>query len=184
MPCHWSGWDGFFKYEAVNYPDSGKQAFWYATHSEECLQTLHAYGAYEGKRLIGVIVIRNEGRYISLFFVDGNFIEVVSDEDCSMQFWKIIFQKRSPLILHSVLKKFMSIWDWSRRVQCVKVMELNMSPIKNVNKRRLSLQEREMFSPLSLLYAMLTHQADSKRYRILPRTSVATRIAVTRQGQG
>lgn len=120
----------FLKNEAVNYPDSGKQAFGDAIHSEECLQTLHAYSAYEGKRLIGVIAIRDEGRHIALFFVDGNIIEVVSDKDCSMQFWKIIFQKLSPPILHSVLKKFMSIWDWSRRVLCVKVMELNMSPMK------------------------------------------------------
>ena len=64
-------WDVFCKYEAVNYPDAGKQAFWDAIHSEEYLQTLHAYGAYEGKRLVGVIATRNEGRHIALFFVDG-----------------------------------------------------------------------------------------------------------------
>ena len=66
-------WDVFCKYEAVNYPDSGKQAFWNAIHSEEYLQTLHAYGAYEGKRLIGVIATRIEGRHIALFFVDGEY---------------------------------------------------------------------------------------------------------------
>ncbi len=36
-------WDVFCKYETVIYPDSGKQAFWDAIHSEEYLQTLHAY---------------------------------------------------------------------------------------------------------------------------------------------
>lgn len=41
-------WDVFRKYETLNYPNSGKQAFWDAVHSEEYLQTLHAYGAYEG----------------------------------------------------------------------------------------------------------------------------------------
>lgn len=66
-------WDVFCKYEAVNYPDSGKQAFWDAIHSTEYLQTLRAYGAYEGKTLIGIIATRNEDRHIALFFVDGKY---------------------------------------------------------------------------------------------------------------
>lgn len=66
-------WDVFCKYEAVNYPDYGKQVFWNAIHSPEYLQMLHAYGAYEGKTLIGIIATRNEGRHIALFFVDGKY---------------------------------------------------------------------------------------------------------------
>lgn len=42
-------WDVFCKYEVVNYPDSLKQAFWDAIHSNEYLQIVHAYGAYENK---------------------------------------------------------------------------------------------------------------------------------------
>ena len=57
-------WDVFCKYEAVNYPASGKKAFGDAIRSEEYLQTLHAYGACEGKRLIRVIATRNEGNHI------------------------------------------------------------------------------------------------------------------------
>jgi GNAT superfamily N-acetyltransferase len=66
-------WDVFCKYEAVNYPVQGEKAFWDAIHSEEYLQTLHGYGAYEGERLIGVIATRDEGRHIALFFVDGEY---------------------------------------------------------------------------------------------------------------
>ena len=66
-------WDVFCEYEAVQYPDSGKQAFWDAIHSKEYLKTLHAYGAYEDEKLIGIMATRNEGKHIALFFVDGNF---------------------------------------------------------------------------------------------------------------
>ncbi|MGN0807191.1 MAG: GNAT family N-acetyltransferase [Candidatus Coproplasma sp.] len=66
-------WDVFCKYEAVNYPESGKQAFWDAIHSKEYLQTLCVYGAYEGKTLIGLIATRDEGRHIALFFVDEKY---------------------------------------------------------------------------------------------------------------
>lgn len=66
-------WDVFYEFEAVNYPDSGKQAFWNAIHAEEYIQTLHAYGAYDDRKLIGIIATRNEGKHIALFFVDGNY---------------------------------------------------------------------------------------------------------------
>ena len=64
-------WDVFLKYEAVNYSESGKQAFWYAIHSEEYLNMLKAYGAFEDNELIGIIATRNEGSHVALFFVDG-----------------------------------------------------------------------------------------------------------------
>lgn len=64
-------WDVFLKYEAVNYPECGKQAFWDAIHSEEYLNMLKAYGAFEGKELLGVIATRNEGSHVALFFVNG-----------------------------------------------------------------------------------------------------------------
>lgn len=64
-------WEVFSEYEAVNYSESGKQAFWNAIHSEEYLNKLRAYGAFEGKELIGIIATRNKGSYVALFFVKG-----------------------------------------------------------------------------------------------------------------
>ncbi|MGN0621306.1 MAG: GNAT family N-acetyltransferase [Porcipelethomonas sp.] len=65
-------WKVFCDYEAINYPEAGKQAFWEAIHSEEYLNMLNAYGAFEGKELTGIIAVRNEGMHLALFFVDGN----------------------------------------------------------------------------------------------------------------
>lgn len=64
-------WDVFLEYEAINYSDSGKKAFWEAIHSEKYLDTLEAYGAFEDKDLLGIIATRNEGNHVALFFVDG-----------------------------------------------------------------------------------------------------------------
>lgn len=65
-------WDVFSKYEAVNYSEEGKKAFWDAIHSDEYLNMLTAYGAFENKELVGIIATRNEGAHLALFFVDGN----------------------------------------------------------------------------------------------------------------
>lgn len=64
-------WKVFFDYEAGNDTEAGKKAFWEAIHSEEYLDTLTAFGAYENKKLIGMIATRNEGSHLALFFVDG-----------------------------------------------------------------------------------------------------------------
>lgn len=66
-------WRVFCDYEAVNYSESGKQAFWNAIHSEEYLNMLVAYGAFENEKMTGIIATRNEGRHIALFFVDGAY---------------------------------------------------------------------------------------------------------------
>ena len=66
-------WKVFCDYEAVNYPESGKQAFRNAIRSEEYLDMLTAYGAFDNDRLIGIIATRNEGSRIALFFVDGEY---------------------------------------------------------------------------------------------------------------
>lgn len=64
-------WKVFCEYEAVNYTESGKKAFWGAIHSEEYLNMLDAYGAFEGNELLGIIATRNKGSHIALFFIDG-----------------------------------------------------------------------------------------------------------------
>ena len=65
-------WNVFLEFEAVDYPEAGKTAFRDAIHSEEYLDMLTAYGAYEGKELLGMIATRNEGAHLALFFVEGN----------------------------------------------------------------------------------------------------------------
>ena len=65
-------WKVFCDYEAADYPENSRKAFWDAIHTEEYLATLTAYGAYENRKLTGIIATRNEGTHIALFFVDGN----------------------------------------------------------------------------------------------------------------
>lgn len=64
-------WDVFLEYEAEKYSKEGKKAFGDAIHSEEYLRTIKAYGAFEGKELLGVIATREEGSHVALFFVHG-----------------------------------------------------------------------------------------------------------------
>ena len=66
-------WKVFNEYEAVNYPDSGTQAFYHAIHDEGFIARLSAYGAFDGDSLIGILASRNEGSHIALFFVDGAY---------------------------------------------------------------------------------------------------------------
>lgn len=66
-------WDVFCKYEAVHYPEDGKKAFWEAIHSDDYLNMLTAYGAFDDDRQIGIIATRNGGSHIALFFVDGDY---------------------------------------------------------------------------------------------------------------
>lgn len=63
----------FTEYEAVNYPENGKEAFWNAIHSKEYLDMLDMYGAYDGNEPAGIIATRNGGTHIALFFVAGRY---------------------------------------------------------------------------------------------------------------
>lgn len=66
-------WKVFCDYEAANYSESDKQAFFDAIHDEEYISSLQAFGAFEGDTLVGIIATRNGGRHVALFFVDGAF---------------------------------------------------------------------------------------------------------------
>lgn len=66
-------WKVFCEYEAVNYPESGKKAFQDAIHSEEYLDMLSAWGAFEEDELVGIIATRNKGSHVALFFVEGSY---------------------------------------------------------------------------------------------------------------
>lgn len=66
-------WKVFLEFEAVNYPEEGKSAFYNAIHSKDYLGTLTAYGAFVQDEIIGILATRNEGAHIALFFVDGKY---------------------------------------------------------------------------------------------------------------
>ena len=66
-------WKVFCEYEAVNYPESGKEAFYRAIHSEEYLAMLDVYGALCDEKIVGIMATRNKGTHVALFFVDGQY---------------------------------------------------------------------------------------------------------------
>ncbi|QNU68884.1 GNAT family N-acetyltransferase [Ruminiclostridium herbifermentans] len=94
-------WSVFCEYEAVNYPESGKQAFWDAIHSEEYLNMLSAYGAFEEDSLVGIIATRNEGSHIALFFVDGKY----QNKGIGRSLWTAVIENSSAkeITVHSSL---------------------------------------------------------------------------------
>ncbi|MDO4491663.1 MAG: GNAT family N-acetyltransferase [Lachnospiraceae bacterium] len=63
----------FNEYEAVHYPENGKEAFRQAVCSKDYLDMLTAYGAFNGDTLTGIIATRNNGSHIALFFVRGDY---------------------------------------------------------------------------------------------------------------
>lgn len=66
-------WDVFCKYEAVNYSESGIDAFREAIHDPRYLQMLTAYGAFEEGQIVGIVATRSNGSHIALFFVKGEY---------------------------------------------------------------------------------------------------------------
>ena len=66
-------WKVFCEYEAVDYPEGGKEAFYQAIHSEEYLATLEVYGALCDEKIVGIMATRNKGTHVALFFVDGQY---------------------------------------------------------------------------------------------------------------
>ncbi|MGN0634287.1 MAG: GNAT family N-acetyltransferase [Oscillospiraceae bacterium] len=94
-------WDVFLECEAVNYPENGKQAFRDAIHSEEYLNMLSAYGAFDGKELIGIIATRNEGAHVALFFVKG----VHQGKGIGRNLWNVVLEENASetVTVHSSL---------------------------------------------------------------------------------
>ena len=66
-------WKVFLEFEAVNYPEEGKTAFYAAIHAQDYLRMLTAYGAFAQGEIVGIIATRNGGSHIALFFVDGEY---------------------------------------------------------------------------------------------------------------
>lgn len=66
-------WNVFCEYEAVNYTEDSRQAFYDAIHAKGYLDMLTAYGAFDETELVGIIASRNEGSHVALFFVSGEY---------------------------------------------------------------------------------------------------------------
>lgn len=65
-------WDVFLEFEAYDYVREGIDEF-YNFINGNYINTLEIYGAYENRKIIGIIATRNEGNHIALFFVDGKY---------------------------------------------------------------------------------------------------------------
>lgn len=52
-------WKVFCEYEAVDYPEGGKEAFYQAIHSEEYLAMLEVYGALCDEKIVGIMAIHS-----------------------------------------------------------------------------------------------------------------------------
>lgn len=66
-------WTTFLQYEAPDYSKEGIETFQNAViKNEDYLKQIVLYGAYEGNDILGVIATKNEGRHITLFFVEGS----------------------------------------------------------------------------------------------------------------
>ena len=92
-------WKVFSDYEAIHYTEDGKRAFHSAIHSEDYLDTLTAYGAYEGRELVGIIATRNGGSHLALFFVAGDY----QRKGIGRSLWNtVLAENTSPIItVHS-----------------------------------------------------------------------------------
>lgn len=66
-------WQVFIEYEAVSYPEDGKNAFYQAIHSDDYIAVLDAYGAFCDDKQVGILATRCNGSHVALFFVDGNY---------------------------------------------------------------------------------------------------------------
>lgn len=63
----------FLEFEAPDYSEEGIQAFFDSLSAPSYIVMLKIYGAFDGRRLIGILATRSEGNHIALFFVNGNF---------------------------------------------------------------------------------------------------------------
>lgn len=64
-------WNVFQEYEAPDYSKEGIESFYKSIHSDEYIEQLEIFAAFENEKLIGIIATRNNGNHIALFFVKG-----------------------------------------------------------------------------------------------------------------
>lgn len=63
-------WRVFLEFEAPEYSPEGVLAFRTYITDPAAVSALEVYGAFDGKVLLGVLAVRQNGTHISLFFVD------------------------------------------------------------------------------------------------------------------
>ena len=66
-------WRVFCEYESPDYAPEGTEEFKKALNDDEYLRGLVFYGAFDGKRMIGMLAIREEKAHLCLLFVDGEY---------------------------------------------------------------------------------------------------------------
>ena len=66
-------WKVFIEYEAPDYSAEGTEEFRRCLHDDDFLSGIAYYGAFDGKKLIGVTGIRPDRHHICFFFVDGRY---------------------------------------------------------------------------------------------------------------
>ena len=65
--------DVFMQYVAPDYSSEGVETFRSFVSGTEATESLALYGAYEGEAVAVMIATRNNGAYITLFFVDSRY---------------------------------------------------------------------------------------------------------------
>ncbi|MPM78213.1 hypothetical protein SDC9_125224 [bioreactor metagenome] len=65
-------WNTFMKYEAPEYSDEGIKTFKSFIEDKNEVEKLIIYGAFDGGKIVGILATKNDGKHISLFFVDGS----------------------------------------------------------------------------------------------------------------
>ena len=75
-------WKVFCEYEAVNYPEGGKEAFCQAIHSKEYIAMLEAYGAFCDEKIVGIMATRNEGTHVLCSLLMGSITEKELEKSC------------------------------------------------------------------------------------------------------
>jgi GNAT superfamily N-acetyltransferase len=66
-------WRVFSEYESPDYSTEGTEEFRRCLHDEEYLYGIDYYGAFDDRKLIGLIGIRTKLEHICFFFVDGEY---------------------------------------------------------------------------------------------------------------
>ena len=66
-------WRVFQEYDASDYSEEGINEFYKSIHDTNFISQLNWYGAFNQDELIGIIATRDNGKHISLFFVDRKY---------------------------------------------------------------------------------------------------------------
>ena len=66
-------WAVFSEFEAPDYAPEGTEVFRRCLSDDGYLDGLVYYGAFDGKKLVGMLGIRGAKRHICFFFVDGRY---------------------------------------------------------------------------------------------------------------